>query len=258
MKISTQPPVRIPLDAASPQQAQGRAVFRLETDAQLHSKAALFGEEARSAGTMPVWGQPRSMAEEIAAQAGMSADPATQSPYAAALLPNDAAATAQADNATEKPFGFGDLVDMVNPLQHIPLVNIAYREITGDQIRPIGKIIGGTLFAGPIGAGTALVDVGVEAETGRDIGQHLVGSLSAEKSTQAVSSQDTTLADNADTAAAMAFAGTPAQPPSSAPYSVLEGTTLALADLGGRGDGRRAAAETARPASRFVSFTLNG
>src|SRR5215470_6180450 len=30
-------------------------------------------------------------------------------------------------------FGFGDLVDIVNPLQHIPVVATIYRNMTGDR-----------------------------------------------------------------------------------------------------------------------------
>lgn len=69
----------------------------------------------------------------------------------------------------EQPFGFGDLVDMVNPLHHIPLVGHVYRNITGDQIRPIAQIVGGAVFGGAAGAAGSLVNVIIEEETGRDI-----------------------------------------------------------------------------------------
>ncbi len=69
----------------------------------------------------------------------------------------------------EDDFSFKDVLDMVNPLHHIPLVNIAYREITGDQIKPIGKIIGGGVFSGPIGVAGGLVNAIIEEETGDDL-----------------------------------------------------------------------------------------
>lgn len=75
---------------------------------------------------------------------------------------------------SEEPFGFGDLVDMVNPLHHIPLVGHVYREMTGDQIRPISQIIGGAVFGGAIGAAGSLVNVIIEEETGRDITGNVV------------------------------------------------------------------------------------
>ena len=49
-------------------------------------------------------------------------------------------------------FTFGDVVDVVNPLQHIPVIGSLYRKITGDQIDPGARIAGGALFGGVIGA----------------------------------------------------------------------------------------------------------
>ncbi len=69
----------------------------------------------------------------------------------------------------EDRFGFWDFIDMVNPLQHIPIVNYIYREITGDEIKPIGKIVGGSLYGGPIGAASGLVNAVIEDSTGKDI-----------------------------------------------------------------------------------------
>ena len=71
-------------------------------------------------------------------------------------------------------FQFADLIDMVNPLQHIPLVNIAYQKITGDEIKPISQVVGGAVFGGAVGAGSALVNVAIEAETGKNIGEHAI------------------------------------------------------------------------------------
>lgn len=70
-------------------------------------------------------------------------------------------------------FSFWDFLDVINPLQHIPLVNSAYREITGDTIKPVMKLAGGALFGGPLGLGIAALDVGVEGTTGKDTGQHV-------------------------------------------------------------------------------------
>ncbi len=66
-------------------------------------------------------------------------------------------------------FTFGDFIDMINPLHHIPVVNNLYRHFTGDTIKPIGKIIGGGLFGGVIGASAGLVNTIVTHETGTDI-----------------------------------------------------------------------------------------
>ena len=41
---------------------------------------------------------------------------------------------------------FWDFVDIVNPLQHIPVVNTIYRELTGDTIKGVSRVIGGGLY----------------------------------------------------------------------------------------------------------------
>lgn len=66
-------------------------------------------------------------------------------------------------------YGFFDFLDVINPLQHLPIVSSFYREISGDEIKPASRIIGGTVFGGGIGAATSLVNVIVENETGKDI-----------------------------------------------------------------------------------------
>lgn len=75
--------------------------------------------------------------------------------------------TAQTAQNTE--FGFGDLIDMVNPLQHLPVIGHLYRQLTGDEIKPIGQIMGGALFGGPLGAAAGLVNAVIEQETGKDV-----------------------------------------------------------------------------------------
>ena len=57
---------------------------------------------------------------------------------------------------TEKPhefslFGddgltFSDLIDVINPLQHIPVVGTIYREMTNDSLAAGPRMLGGTLF----------------------------------------------------------------------------------------------------------------
>lgn len=71
-------------------------------------------------------------------------------------------------------FSFGALLDIVNPLQHIPIVGTVYRAITGDSIGPAARIAGGTLFGGVIGLIASSIDSLVEEETGRDFGQHIL------------------------------------------------------------------------------------
>lgn len=77
------------------------------------------------------------------------------------------------ENSRKNPgaISFGDMVDVVNPLQHIPLVGHLYRGISGDEIGPGARFLGGGLYGGPIGAGGALVSLVAQAE----IRQHSAG-----------------------------------------------------------------------------------
>lgn len=73
-----------------------------------------------------------------------------------------------------QPFGqdgisFLDFLDIINPLQHIPIVSNIYRTITGDVIDPVSKIAGSALYGGPIGAAASLMDVILEYNTGSGI-----------------------------------------------------------------------------------------
>lgn len=74
-------------------------------------------------------------------------------------------------------FSFWDFLDIVNPLQHIPIVSTIYRAVTGDTIDPGARIAGGTLFGGPIGLAVSLAGAMVEEDTGKDMGQHALAML---------------------------------------------------------------------------------
>jgi hypothetical protein len=77
-------------------------------------------------------------------------------------------------------FSFADFIDIVNPLQHIPVVSAIYREITGDEIGAGARVLGGGLFGGVIGLVSGLANALVERETGRDIGGHVIALLQDE------------------------------------------------------------------------------
>jgi hypothetical protein len=53
-------------------------------------------------------------------------------------------------------FGFRDLIDIVNPLQHIPIIGSIYRWATGDRPGEAAQIAGDALYGGPIGVGVGL------------------------------------------------------------------------------------------------------
>lgn len=47
---------------------------------------------------------------------------------------------------------FSDLLDLVNPLHHIPVLGTAYRKLTHDTLDPAVRVAGGAMFGGPLGA----------------------------------------------------------------------------------------------------------
>jgi hypothetical protein len=77
----------------------------------------------------------------------------------------------------EDGFTFADLVDVVNPLQHIPLVSTMYREASEDTLDPGSRMMGSALFFGPIGLASSLVNVLIEESTGKDIGAHIASAI---------------------------------------------------------------------------------
>lgn len=79
-----------------------------------------------------------------------------------------------ADSAKDDGFGFLDVLDAVNPLQHIPIVSTVYREVTGDGISNPARIAGGFLFGGVLGLVSSIANAIIDETTGKDIGDHLM------------------------------------------------------------------------------------
>lgn len=77
-------------------------------------------------------------------------------------------------------FGFEDLLDMINPLQHIPVVSTLYQDITGDTISAPAKIVGGGIFGGITGLAGSVVDSIIEEVSGLDVGHHVLALFSGD------------------------------------------------------------------------------
>lgn len=138
-------------------------------EAQSPKKILKMVKNERMGGYVPAWENPQTPKEKVAENLSRTLtetyEPETGN-FANALIDQE---NIQKPIQKDNEFGFGDVIDMVNPLHHIPLVGSAYRHITGDQIKPIGKIIGGGLFGGPLGAASGLVNVIAQDSTGKDI-----------------------------------------------------------------------------------------
>ena len=85
------------------------------------------------------------------------------------------------DGQSDGDFTFDDFLDIINPLQHIPLVSTLYRQITGDEISPHARVLGDTLFGGPSGFVAAAANVFFEEVAGEDIGETVMAFFSGEE-----------------------------------------------------------------------------
>lgn len=72
-------------------------------------------------------------------------------------------------------YEFHDVVDVINPLHHLPIVGMVYRGLTGDTLHPMSQIIGGALYGGPIGAVTGTINAISQVQTGKDLSDHALG-----------------------------------------------------------------------------------
>lgn len=71
--------------------------------------------------------------------------------------------------AKDDSLGFDDFLDVINPLQHLPIIGTLYRALTGDEISAPAKIAGDTLFGGIYGFIGALGAVAYEGIAGESI-----------------------------------------------------------------------------------------
>jgi hypothetical protein len=111
---------------------------------------------------------------------------------------------------------FHRVLDVINPLQHLPVVGTIYRAVTGEHIGAIEKIAGDALYGGMWGAITSTADVAFEAITGK-------------------SAEDTVLAwlkpDDTDTATGIASAKVKPQVAANAPIPDATMPTLPDASM---------------------------
>jgi hypothetical protein len=70
---------------------------------------------------------------------------------------------------------FHHLLDVINPLQHLPIIGTIYRAITGEHIGPVEKVMGDTLYGGLWGAVSSFADVAFEGITGKSAEDTVLG-----------------------------------------------------------------------------------
>ena len=118
---------------------------------------------------MPVWkGNPVSKLAKIS----------EPSPFATAFQMQESPVQPYGDD----DFGFGDVIDMVNPLHHIPIVSNIYQELTGDTIKAPTKIMGASLYGGPVGMLGGIVKAISQEHMGADLTENAMAFASNLKS----------------------------------------------------------------------------
>jgi hypothetical protein len=110
-----------------------------------------------------------------------------------AVSPASAPADPQsASNSTSKSsdwdFSFHNLLDIINPLEHLPIIGTLYRAITGTHIGIPEKIAGDALYGGLWGAVSGVADAAFEAVTGKDFGSTVLALFTGHHPDTAVAS----------------------------------------------------------------------
>lgn len=119
---------------------------------------------------------------------------------------------------------FNDILDLINPLQHLPIVSSIYRSLTGDKIGDGPRVIGGLLWGGPIGLFSATADLAIEKDSGRD----MIGTLAAAVTGEPIGRQGTPAAGDTGTRALAMGTGAP---PSLAQAATSSSAQLAQAGV---------------------------
>lgn len=128
------------------------------------------------------------------------------------LAPEKVTATAPANNGGDQDEGFfHHLLDVVNPLQHLPVIGTIYRAITGEHIGAVEKIAGDTLYGGLWGAVSSIADVAFEGLTGKSAEDTVLSWFKSDSSPQLAK----ITAPNIQVAQSLPSSDMPALPPSS-------------------------------------------
>lgn len=137
------------------QTSVGKAVMRLDPTGRTAGPIPAFGKMVHET-ALAAQGMANAYAPSFQTQGTVSADLA----YKAA--------------PQETKFGFSDIIDIINPLQHLPVIGTLYRKFTGDVIKPVGNIVGGAIFGGPVGAISSAVNVAFKESTGKDVAENVL------------------------------------------------------------------------------------
>ena len=120
----------------------------------------------RMAGTVPVWEANATVVDDVKAS----------ETYGPSLNMDH-----QKPSAQTPKLSFGEFLDIVNPLHHIPVVNKLYRKYSGDEISPVAQIIGDGIYGGPIGAAASIVNAAMQEHSGQTMADTVATAFSGKR-----------------------------------------------------------------------------
>lgn len=121
-------------------------------------------------------------------------------------------------NDPDEGMTFGDFLDIINPLQHIPVISTIYRLVTGDTMSQGARMIGGILFGGMTGLLASGVVAAFEEATGRSVEGNIIAMFDGDEPA-------------GETATAQVAAAAPAATAATAAAVTAAAATAALVNL---------------------------
>ena len=109
-------------------------------------------------------------------------------PAAAPSVPADRTAAPKDSKSSDWDFSFHNLLSIINPLEHLPVIGTIYRAITGAHIGVPERIAGDALYGGLWGAVSGAADAAFEAITGKDFGSTVLALFTGHHRDKAVAS----------------------------------------------------------------------
>ncbi|MDA8230199.1 MAG: hypothetical protein M0006_02550 [Magnetospirillum sp.] len=147
-----------------------------------------------------------------------------------------------------KSFSFKDLIDIINPLQHLPVISTIYREVTGDEPGAVGRLVGAALYGGPLGLVGEEINCAIADKTGKDVGEHAIAAAESALSGQA--GQGGTATATASAAQPVALAAAEPPPPVATPQAAVTSVPAATAAMAFGGTGLTPVAAEAPAAAK--------
>jgi hypothetical protein len=145
-----------------------------------------------------------------------------------------------------------DVVDAINPLEHIPFISTLFNEMMDHTPSPASQIAGGTLLGGPLGFLVGIANVAFQQQTGKGVGGTLLAALTGEDSAPA---QHVARAEPPETPMQLASLAAPASVAAMPPIAAVnaaETDAITVSELAA------ASASAANPKSRAVLDLYGG